>query len=99
VNAASFQIDDEEHEVANQPADRQHLNAEEVGRCDRALVSPQERAPRKRLASETRRPPGRPPTASEGRHLGQHGPAEALTLLGQEPALGVREPQAPRART
>jgi len=51
VNVASFQIDDEEHEVANKPADRPHLNAEEVGRCDRAPVSPQERAPRKRLAS------------------------------------------------
>jgi hypothetical protein len=34
----------------NEPADRQHLNAEEVGRCDRAPMSPQECAPRKRLA-------------------------------------------------
>ena len=40
VNAASFQIDDEAHEVANQPADRQHLNAEEVGRCDRNRSGP-----------------------------------------------------------
>jgi len=33
----------------------------------------------------------------ERRQLGQHGSAELLTLLGQEPALGVRELQAPRA--
>jgi hypothetical protein len=51
VSATSLQIDNEEDEVANQPADRQHLNAEEVGRCDRAPMSPQECAPRKRLAS------------------------------------------------
>jgi hypothetical protein len=33
----------------------------------------------------------------ERRQLGQQGPAEPLTLLGQELALAVREPQAPRA--
>jgi len=31
------------------------------------------------------------------RQVGQHGPAEPMTLLGQEPALGVSEPQAPGA--
>ena len=36
VNATSLQIDDEEHEVANKTADRQHFNAEEVRRCDGA---------------------------------------------------------------
>jgi hypothetical protein len=50
LNATSLQIDDEEHEVTNKPADRQHLNAEEVGRGDRAPMSPQERAPRQCLA-------------------------------------------------
>ena len=44
------QIDDEEHEVTNKPVDRQHVNAEEVGRCDRAPRSLQEHAPRQCLA-------------------------------------------------
>ena len=169
VNATSFQIDDEKHEVADKPADRQHLNAEEVSRCDRAPMSPQERAPRKRLApargrldsvlsqdaldrgashvetevvqrsaqacvaprgalpghrqqllryvARRRWSPRRGPRLRaivlrrdhptvptqnrlgrcERRQLGQHGPAEPVTLLGHQPAFGVREPQAPRA--
>src|SRR5260370_10177548 len=36
--------------VAYEAPAREHLHAEEVGRCDRAPMSPQERAPRKRLA-------------------------------------------------
>ena len=51
MNGASLQIDDEEHEVANEPSDREHLHAEEVGRGDPAAMSPQERAPRERLAA------------------------------------------------
>jgi hypothetical protein len=169
VSASSLEVDDEEDEVANEPADRQHLNAEEVGPRDRAPMSPQERAPRKRLApargrldpvvsqdaldrrashveaevvqrpaqagvaprgalaghrqqllrhvARGRGSPRRAPRLRaivlrrdqsavpaqnrlgrcERRQLGQQGPAEPVPLLGQEPALGVREPQAPRA--
>ena len=51
LDAARLEVDNEKHEVANQPAGGQHLNREEVGRRDRSPMSFQKRSPWDSLAA------------------------------------------------
>ncbi len=51
LHAARLEVNDEKHEVANQPAGGQHLNREEVGCRDRSPMSFQKRSPWDSLAA------------------------------------------------
>src|SRR6185436_12080346 len=51
VDAARFEVDHEQHEVADETGEREDLDGEEVGRCDHAEVRIEEGLPRHRLAA------------------------------------------------
>src|SRR6185436_20220916 len=51
VDAARFEVDHEQHDVADEAREREDLDGEEVGRCDHAEVRLEEGLPRHRLAA------------------------------------------------
>src|SRR5215813_9234741 len=51
VHAAGLEVNDEPDDVADETAEREDLDGEEVGRRDHAEVRPEERRPRHRLAA------------------------------------------------
>ena len=51
VYSAALEIDEEQHVVGHQSAQRQHLGGEEVARRQQGQVSPNERCPRNRALS------------------------------------------------
>ena len=46
IHSAALEVDEEQHVVGYQPAQRQHLGGEEVGPCQQLHVSPDEVRPR-----------------------------------------------------
>jgi hypothetical protein len=46
LNPSGLEVDDEEHEGANEAGERQHLHGEEVDRANRTEVRLEERLPR-----------------------------------------------------
>ena len=56
IDSSTLEVDDEENEISNQARPRDHFDAEEVGRCNRAPMSLEKRLPRHPLPSDGVKP-------------------------------------------